>query len=98
MLIEQGDIISVEGISGSLLVVSTNFFNRTESIIACPIVRDTFTDPLHIRITTSDISGTVMCEQLKMLDLQIRGYKKISRISYSDLMNIADAIQSIFDY
>lgn len=98
MKFEQGDIISVEGMKGYYLVTSTNFFNTTEQAIVCPIVNDTFLDPLHIAIKTEEVEGIVMCEQMRLLDLQYRGYKKIDQISYADNINITDAIQSIFDY
>ena len=48
MNIDQGDIISVEKLSGKFLVVSKNFFNATEQVILCPIVTDVFCDALHI--------------------------------------------------
>lgn len=64
----------------------------------CPIVQDTFLDPLHIEIKTDEIRGIVMCEQMRMIDLRYRGYKKVSRMHYADIINIIDAIQSIFDY
>lgn len=38
--IEQGDILTVERIRGSVLVVSKNFFNTTEEVIVCPIVKN----------------------------------------------------------
>lgn len=98
MTIEQGDILSVENMKGSFLVVSKNFFNSTEQAVLCPIVQDTFRDPLHIEIEANDVCGIVMCEQMRLLDLRYRGYRKIGRIQYSDIINITDAIQSIFDY
>lgn len=98
MTIEQGDILVVENMKGKFLVVSKNFFNATEQAILCPIVEDTFLDPLHIKTETGDMCGIVMCEQMRLLDLRYRGYKKIGQIHYSDIMNITDAIQSIFDY
>ena len=88
MLIEQGDIVSIEKMTGYFLVVSKNFFNRSEQAILCPIVTDTFPDPLHIDIDTNEIVGTVMCEQMRMIDLRYRGYKKIDRLSYADIINI----------
>lgn len=98
MTVEQGDIISIEGKEGQYLIVSKNFFNKTEQAVLCPIVQDTFLDPLHIQVNTDVICGIVMCEQLRMVDLRYRGFKKIGRISYSDVMNLTDAVQSIFDY
>ena len=98
MAVEQGDIISVEKLKGYFLVVSKNFFNQTEQVILCPIVKDTYIDPLHIPVETSEVQGIVMCEQLKLVDLRVRGFKVIDRICYADRIDITDAIQSIFDY
>ena len=42
--------------------------------------------------------GYIQCEQMKMLDLRIRGYKIIDRVKMADVINVTDAIQSIFDY
>ncbi|MDO4555853.1 MAG: type II toxin-antitoxin system PemK/MazF family toxin [Lachnospiraceae bacterium] len=94
----QGDILSVERVNTPILVVSKTFFNKSEQIIACPIVLKTVEDPLHISIDTNDIQGVVLCEQMKLLDLRIRVYKKIGELSLNEIMNITDAIQSIFDY
>lgn len=98
MGIEQGDIITIEKVKGRFLVVSKNFFNTTEQAILCPIVQDTFVDPLHIEIKTNETQGIVMCEQIRLIDLRYRGYKKVDRIHYPDIIDITDAIQSIFDY
>ena len=94
----QGDILSVERINTPVLVVSKTYFNKTEQIIACPIISKASEDPLHIPIATKDICGVVLCEQMKLLDLRVRGFKKISELPLEDIMNITDAIQSIFDY
>lgn len=98
MPFEQGDILSIERIKGAVLVVSKNFFNQSEQVIACPIVSNAAADPLHIEIVTDEVQGCVLCEQMKLLDLRYRGYKKISRVKYADIINITDAIQAIFDY
>lgn len=98
MPIEQGDIISIEKIQGPFLVVSKNFFNTIEQVIVCPIVSDTFPDPLHIVIRTDEVDGIVMCEQMRLIDLRYRGFKKVTNIHYPDIIDITDAIQSIFDF
>ncbi|MDD2971485.1 MAG: type II toxin-antitoxin system PemK/MazF family toxin [Lachnospiraceae bacterium] len=94
----QGDVLSIERINTPVLVVSKTFFNRTEQIIACPILPKASEDPLHIPVTTKDMQGIVLCEQMKLLDLRVRGYQKKSELEMEDIMNITDAIQSIFDY
>ncbi|HUM83227.1 MAG TPA: type II toxin-antitoxin system PemK/MazF family toxin [Lachnospiraceae bacterium] len=96
--IEQGEILSVERISTPVLAVSKKFFNRTEQIIACPVLKNASSDPLHILIRTKEMQGVVLCEQVRILDLHVRGYKKIDELRPEDIMNVADAIQSIFDY
>ena len=80
--IEQGDILSVERVKGPVLVVSKNFFNTSEMAIVCPIVKDTIADPLHIEISTTEMGGYVLCEQMKLLDLRVRGFTLMSRIRY----------------
>ena len=37
---EQGDILQVEKISEPVLVVSKNYFNKTEQAIVCPICKE----------------------------------------------------------
>ena len=45
-----------------------------------------------------EIEGYIQCEKLALLDLSIRGHKKIGRISMPEVVNVSDAIQGIFDY
>jgi len=97
--IAQGDVLSVERINTPILVVSKTYFNRTEQIIACPVLKNASADPLHIPIIAKDMQGgIVLCEQMKLLDLRVREYKKLTELKMEDVMNITDAIQSIFDY
>ena len=63
MAVEQGDIIQIEKLKGYFLVVSKDFFNSTEQAIVCPMVKDTFLDPLHIEASGKEVKGIVMCEQ-----------------------------------
>ncbi len=44
------------------------------------------------------MQGIVLCEQLKILDLRVHGYKKTGELKIDSIMDITDAIQSIFDY
>ena len=98
MKVEQGDIIQIERLKGYFLVVSKDFFNETEQAIVCPFVKDTFLDPLHIEASGKEVKGIVMCEQMRLVDLCYRGFKRVDSISYPQRMNITDAIQAIFDY
>lgn len=95
----QGDILKVEGIRFKVLVVSKDFFNSSGKALVCPVLKEAIRGPLHINILINTKKNIfVLCEQLRYLDLQTRGFSKISSISFSDLMNISDAIQGIFEY
>ncbi|MCC8151230.1 MAG: type II toxin-antitoxin system PemK/MazF family toxin [Lachnospiraceae bacterium] len=94
----QGDILSVEKIPFPVLVVSKNYFNRGEKVIVCPIRPESQPGPLHIYVETQEIKGVAECEQLRMLDLRLRGYRKRGEICMEAIMDITDAIQGIFDY
>lgn len=96
--LKQGTIIKVEKIQHPVVVVSKDFFNSSGMIIGCPIITDSVAGPLHIWIENEEMAGYVQCEKLALLDLQVRGFKKISSLPIKDLMNISDAIQGIFEY
>jgi len=96
--LHQGDILKIEHIKKPVLIVSKDFFNQTYEIIGCPIFEKGEAGPLHIHIEAEDVEGYVQCEKMALLDLNIRGYSKIDRIHYPDIINITDAIQGIFDY
>ena len=38
------------------------------------------------------------CEKLALLDMSFRGYKKVDRLPISEMINVSDAIQGIFEY
>ena len=97
--LHQGDILRIEKIKHPVLVVSKDFFNASGEIIGCPVISHSNPGPLHIWTSVGEeIEGYIQCEKLALLDLSIRGHKKIGRISMSELVNVSDAIQGIFDY
>ena len=97
-MVHQGDLLKVERVNTPVLVVSKDFFNQSGEIIGCPVLSQSSEGPLRIPVQTAEISGVVHCEKLSLLDLNVRGYKKIDRISIADCINIIDAVQGIFDY
>ena len=42
--------------------------------------------------------GYIQCEKLALLDLSVRGYKKVDRMPITEMINVSDAIQGIFEY
>ncbi len=96
--LHQGDIIKIEKIKHPVLIVSKNFFNISGEVIGCPIFQNSVEGPLHIFISAEEITGYVQCEKLALLDLTVRGYKKMDELSIDQIINIADAVQGIFEY
>ena len=96
--LQQGDILKIEKIKHPVLIVSKDFFNTSGEIIGCPIIKNSIPGPLHIWMSTEENEGYIQCEKLALLDLTIRGHKKIDRLPISEMINVSDAIQSIFEY
>ena len=94
----QGDVLHVEGVRGDVFVVSKNVFNKTGMIVGCPFVENAEPGPLHILVSGKKLEGTVLCEQLKSLDINSRGHSKRDEIKMIDVMEVSDAVQGIFDY
>ena len=96
----QGDIIKLSGFNNNFLIVSKNAFIKAANVFhVCPVIEDYEAGPLHIVISGKQrIHGTVICEQLKLIDPHVRGCNIIDRIPYDMMMNISDAIQGIFEY
>ncbi len=96
--LHQGDILKIEKISHPVFIASKDFFNTNGEIIGCPVIHNSKPGPLHIWMSTKNTEGYIHCEKLTLLDLSVRGYKKIDRLPFSEIMNVSDAIQGIFDY
>ncbi len=95
---EQGDLLKIAGIKYPVIVVSNDFFNQSGKVIVCPIVQEAQEGPLHIPIKDSPVSGYVLCEQVRFLDLSVRHFSRLSASHYFDVMDISDAVISMFDY
>ena len=49
-------------------------------------------------MSTENTEGYIQCEKFALLDLSIRCYKKVDRLPISEMINVSDAIQGIFEY
>lgn len=96
--LHQGDILKIEKMKHPILIASKDFFNTSGEIIGCPIIIDSQSGPLHIWMSTENTQGYIHCEKLSLLDLSVRGYKKTDRLPIPQMINVADAIQGIFEY
>ena len=97
-VIEQGDLLKVDGIQHPVIVVSNNFFNESGKAIVCPILKKAVPGPLHIELKDSPVEGFVLCEQVRYLDLASRRFSKMTQTHYFDIMDISDAVVSMIEY
>ncbi len=97
----QGDIIKISGFTGrQFVIVSKNAFLRATGVFhVCPLVKGVSSGPLHIAVEgTEGTYGTVICEQIKLIDPKARGCARTDRLSYGQMMNVSDAVQGMFEY
>lgn len=96
--VEQGDLLKIESFKNPSIVVSNNFFNQSGMALVCPVMKNALEGPLHIQLKESPVEGYVLCEQVRYVDLTQRRYSKLSTTHYYDIMDISDAVMSMFDY
>ena len=95
---EQGDLLKLTGMTFPVMVVSNNLFNESGTAVVCPVQKNAVPGPLHIELNNCPVEGYVMCEYMKLVDLRVRRFSKISDTHYFDILNISDAVMGIFDY
>lgn len=78
------------------LVVSMDAFNRgTGLAICCPITNTRRDTPFHVPVPEgTELTGYVMCEQMKSIDYRARGMKRIGsaeREFLDEVLSVLDA-------
>ncbi|MCR5268440.1 MAG: type II toxin-antitoxin system PemK/MazF family toxin [Lachnospiraceae bacterium] len=94
-MVEQGDIIKIEGIDRTALVVSKNLYNECGHCIVCPVIIGPSLTTFSFPVKEDEY---VLCDNPRQFDLTSRGYTVINRISLAGLIQIIDRLQSLFDY
>ncbi len=94
-MVNQGDIIKVEGIKLNMLVVSRNIINENEVCIVVPFSSNFCESVTHIENALS--KELLIIEQLRYIDLTTRFYKKLGILSLEEMQNIVDIVQGLFD-
>jgi len=107
-MVKQGDIIKLDFDPQSgreqagyrpAVVISNNTFNtKTNMTIVCPITNTNRSYPLHVPLDNrTNTTGHVLCEHVKSLDLNGRGYKIVERIPDDILDRIIATVFSEMD-
>ena len=79
------------------LIVSNEVFNKNVGLaIACPITNTERNFPFHLKLDSSNLTGYVMCEQVKSIDYRARKVKFIEKASDELLSQCLGIIESLF--
>ena len=81
------------------LVVSNADFNKASNLIlVCPITSTNRKKPMDIPLIGTKITGYILCEHIKAVDLSNRGYKTTGDIvTRETLLRVADILQGAID-
>lgn len=81
------------------LVVSNNVYNNfTRIAMVCPITNTDRGFPLHVKLDDNlKTTGVVMCEQVKVLDVQARNICFCEKVSEGTLEEIIDILKGFID-
>jgi mRNA-degrading endonuclease toxin of MazEF toxin-antitoxin module len=97
-MVEQGDIIKINGINHLALVISKDSYNKSGMAIVCPILQKSIGSTFEVEVSINDSLMYVASDSVRQLDLNIREYSIKGRVPYSKLIYIIDMAQSIIDY
>ena len=97
----QGDIVRISDFGKNAFVItSKNAFIKALGVFhISPLLPGVPEGPLHINVKgKKGTEGTVICEQIKLIDPSARAVKRVDSLKYEDIMNVSDAIQGFFEY
>ena len=104
-MVKQGQIIRInfspqsgheQRGSRPALVVSNDFFNeKTNMTIVCPITNTNNKFPLHVTLDERTVTtGVVLCEHIRSMDIQARGYTVIEELPADLLEKVLEIVQA----
>lgn len=102
-MVKQGDIIKINFNPQSgheqagyrpAVVVSNNYFNNvTKLAMVCPITNSPNEFPLHIKLDDrTQTTGSIMCQHLRTLDVNSRGYVFVEKLPDDLLHEVIDIV------
>jgi len=78
------------------MVVSVDAFNRaTKLAMCCPITNTNRGSAFHIPVPEdSELTGFIMCEQMKSIDYRARGIKRVGSVNQEALNEVLAVIDA----
>ena len=104
-MVNQGDIIIINldprsgheqaGKRPALVVSNDTFNSRCNIVLVCPITSTVNGFPLHVNLDDrTKTQGSVLCEHIRSLDIEARGYRVVERLPSDLLSNVIDVINA----
>ena len=102
-MVKQGDIIKVDldpqagheqaGYRPAIVISNDVFNKKTNLTIVCPIINTNNRFPLHIPLDErTETTGVILCEHIKALDLNARGYRVVEPLPEDILSKVIDVV------
>ena len=81
------------------LVVSNAAFNRFSSLVfVCPVTNTDKKHPFHVKLDKSTkITGFILTDQAKMIDIKARNYEFIEKVSDDILREVLDILSGFIE-
>jgi len=81
------------------LVVSNDLFNRLSNMtMVCPITHTERNNPFRVKLNScTEIDGYIMCDQVRMLDLNSRNASFVEKAPQDIVYETCDIISSIVE-
>ncbi len=80
------------------IIISNQVFNKHLGLaFACPIINTKRDFPFHVKVSSENITGYIMAEQMKSIDYNARNVKFIEKADEETLNKIIGIIESIIN-
>ena len=80
------------------IILSNEIFNKHLGLaFACPITNTKRNSPFHIKVSSENITGYIMSEQMKSIDYNSRDIKFIEKADEETLNHILGIVASILE-
>jgi mRNA interferase MazF len=107
-MVRQGDIIKLNlspslgheqhGYRPAVVVSSDYVMTKTNMVYVAPITKTMRAYPLHVALDErTETSGDVLCEQVKAIDLDARGYTYVESMPDDILESVLTRIVGFFE-
>ena len=105
--LKQGDLIWInfnpsrgheqKGKRPAIIISAEDFNTRSTVVYVCPISNTAKQYPYHVKLPkVAEISGSVLCQHMKSMDLSERGFEYIGSVSEDFMNNLLSVILSPF--